>query len=507
MRPEPKKRILVVDDEEYICRIIVESLGDELYDIASFSEPSDALNYIAANPVDLVLTDLVMGEFSGLQILEAALENHPDAIVILMTAHPTVQTAISVLKRGAYDFLVKPFKLELLNATIKRGLGHQKVIRDNLTLKGQVDFLKVTNTYFGSELDLDKYLKSLLSSCNTELSAEASGIMEYDPDSEMIVRRIHNARDNDSQLIVMDEAMLGRFRDKPMSQPELMSEPETIDGRQMHRIVITTPIVIRRQFHGLINVLIHSRTETIPQGKLDALSILASSAASAIANNLLYRDLEDSYLQAFRAMANAIEARDIYTAGHTDRVTKLAEIIARNIGWNDARIQSLRVGCTLHDIGKIGVPDAILNKADRLTDEERELMMQHPQMGLKIVRDIPLFKPAIPYIIAHHERYDGNGYPNGLKGSEIPMEGRLLSVADTFDAIMSDRPYRKGAPLEVAVSELVKNAGKQFDPNIVQVLLFLLRDGQVDLETLYGRKEDFSCLDNVRVIGAVSAPA
>ncbi len=499
MRHESRKRILVVDDEEYICKIIVESLGDEDFDIASFTDPREALEYIAANPVDLALTDLVMGQYSGLNIIESMLENHPDSIVILMTAHPTVQTAISVLKKGAYDFLVKPFKLELLSATIKRGLAHQKIARDNLSLKGQLEFLKVANAYFGSGLDLDKYLRLVLRSCNTELSARASAVTEIDPGDGSIIRQVHESLDDQAAETVLDESLVDQFRGSRSSTPAITAEPIEIDGRQKTRILISQPILIRRRLHGVINVLTVFRSDQIPHGRLDALSILANSAASAIANQNLYADLKKSYMQAIRALASAIEARDVYTAGHTDRVTRLAEQVALHLGWDERRIQTLQVGCTLHDIGKIGVPDAILTKTDRLTDSERKKMNKHPQMGLRIIRGVDLLRPAIPYLASHHERYDGNGYPRGLEGDEIPIEGRLLAVADTFDAIMSDRPYRKGAPVAVAIKELIDNRGTQFDPAIVDAFLEVLRTGKANLLGLYGREEDLSCLEELPV--------
>ncbi len=495
MRHEPKKRILVVDDEQYICRIIIESLGEDNFDITAFTDPREALDYLAANPIDLVLSDLVMGEYSGIQVLEAALENHPDAIVILMTAHPTVQTAISVLKHGGFDFLVKPFKLEMLNATIKRGLGHQKILRDNLSLKGQVEFLKVANT-FGAGQDLDPYLELVLNSCNTELSADASAIIQLDPDTGEIIRQLHKSSEEDAAA-VLDESLLTPFLEEYNTSPSQQVEPFLQDTTQMHRILITNPVYIRKMLHGVINVRLVSRSELVPHGQLDALSILASSAASAIANQKLYHDLQNSYLQAITALANSIEARDQYTAGHTDRVMKIAEHIARQLGWNKSRINDLRMGCTLHDIGKIGVPDAILNKAGKLTDEERARMQEHPQLGLQIIREIDLFKPSVPYIIAHHERYDGRGYPKGLKGNEIPEEGRLLAVADTFDAIMSDRPYRKGAEIDVAIRELVEHSGTQFDPTIVEAFYNVLRSEKIDFTDLYGRDFDVSCLDEI----------
>ncbi len=496
MRHEPKKRILVVDDEQYICRIIIESLGEDNFDIAAFSDPREALDYLAANPIDLVLSDLVMGEYSGIQVLEAALENHPDAIVILMTAHPTVQTAISVLKHGGFDFLVKPFKLEMLNATIKRGLEHQKILRDNISLKGQVEFLKVANTFFGTGQDLDPYLELVLNSCNTELAADASAIIQIDPDSRETIRRLSRSSEEDAAA-VLDESLLAPFLEELNTSPSMKVEPFLKDTTQMHRILITNPVYIRKTLHGVINVRLVSRSEMVPHGQLDALSILASSAASAIANQKLYHDLQNSYLQAITALANSIEARDQYTAGHTDRVMKIAEQIARELGWRKSRINDLRMGCTLHDIGKIGVPDAILNKAGILTDEERARMQEHPQLGLQIIRGIDLFKPSVPYIIGHHERYDGQGYPEGLKGNEIPEEGRLLAVADTFDAIMSDRPYRKGAEIEVAIRELTEHSGTQFDPAIVRAFYTVLKSGKIDFTDLYGRDFDVSCLDEI----------
>ena len=143
MRKDEKIEIVVVDDEKYICGVIDEALSSDKLKIHTFTNPLKALEYIEQNHVDLVLTDLVMGQQSGIQVLETTLENHSDAVVILMTAHPTVQAAISVLRKGAYDFMIKPFRLETLRNIIKKGIEHQQVLRENLSLKGQVEFLKL----------------------------------------------------------------------------------------------------------------------------------------------------------------------------------------------------------------------------------------------------------------------------------------------------------------------------------------------------------------------------
>ncbi|MDX9858311.1 MAG: response regulator [candidate division Zixibacteria bacterium] len=493
-----RPQVLVVDDEIYICKIVVESLGTEDYDVVSYTDPAQALAHIRENPVDLVLTDLVIGEFNGVQVMETTLENHSDAIIILMTAHPTIQTAISVLKKGAYDFLVKPFKLDALKAAIRRGLAHQKVRRDNLALKSQVEFLKVANA-FGTGIHIEKHLQMVLASCKTELDAAAASVLEVNPKTGETVRQLYDCDDESMLATVLDDTLLLQFNCSKSTKPVVRTEHVTLDGHPMVKSLISQPILIHKRLHGVINLLIISRFDRVRPGELDALSILTNSAASVIANNLLYEDVQQSYMQAIRALANAIEARDACTAGHTDRVSKLAMLVARRIGWTGEAIDNLVVGCMLHDIGKIGVPDSILNKADRLTPEELETMTSHPMVGLKIIRGIDLLKPAIPYISAHHERYDGNGYPRGLAGEEIPIEGRLLAVVDTFDAILSDRPYRKGAPLKVAVDELINNRGTQFDPTLVDVFLQLLREGEVNLNELYGRDEDLGFIETLGI--------
>ena len=497
MPSDRTNRILVVDDEDNICKLVVESLSPSNYDVVSFNVASQAIEYLSANPVDLVLTDLMMGESSGIQVMDAALENHPDAMVVLMTAHPTVETAISVLKSGAYDFLVKPFKLELLRQTVERGLAHQKALRDNLSLKGQVEFLRVANAFFGSGMDLEHYLEQLLRSCNTELSAVASAMIEVNPRTGEVVRTVTQSDETEGISAVLDLHLLDQFTGTRSSAPVVSFQTVMEDGSRRYRIMISQPIMIRRTLGGVINALILSRNDSIPSGQTDALALLAGSAASAIANARLYDDLQQSYFQAIRALTNAIEARDHYTAGHTDRVSRLAEQAALGLGWTDRQIHALRMGCTLHDIGKIGVPDAILNKSGQFTEAERRRMMKHPELGLRIIRGIDLFRPSIPYIIAHHERYDGHGYPKGLKGEEIPIEGRLLAVVDTFDAVMSDRPYRAGASLEIAVRELLDHSGTQFDSKLVKTFLAVIASGRVDLRELYGREDDLSCLDSV----------
>ncbi len=486
--------IVVVDDETYICNIILEALASDKYTVKAFTDSREAMKYVRENHIDLVLSDLVMKDCSGVEVLDTTLSTHRDAIFILMTAHPTVETAISVLRKGAYDFLVKPFKLDLLRATISRGLEHQRVLRDNVQLKGQVEFLQAANSA-ATEESLDEYLGLVIKSAKKELSATAAAVLVVDPETKSVLRQIESCDDEKYRSEVLDESSVVNFMYTKSARPAIRKDQIFDDGETLTQIFISQPIFIRRRLHAVINLFILSRFDELTDGQLSVLSILSNSAASAIANDSLYRDLQQSYLHAIRGLAKAIEARDPYTAGHTDRVSRLAELIAWELEWDKPRIDNLIMGCTLHDIGKIGVPDAILNKPGRLTDEERKKMNSHPKLGYKIIHGIDLFKPAIPYIIAHHEWFDGTGYPKGLKGEDIPIEGRLLAVADTFDAIMSDRPYRKGGSLQKAVSELLKFSGRQFDPEIVATFVRVIRKGKVNFVEMYGREEDVRQID------------
>jgi putative nucleotidyltransferase with HDIG domain len=172
-------------------------------------------------------------------------------------------------------------------------------------------------------------------------------------------------------------------------------------------------------------------------------------------------------------LSGAIEARDPYTRGHSARVTALSEAVARKLGWSEERLASLRLGGPLHDIGKLAVSDEVLRKAGRLDDHELAQIREHPKTGARLILRIAALRDAIPYVLYHHERWDGAGYPSGKAGEEIPLEARVLAVADAFDAMTSDRPYRRALTHEEALAEVERCAGTQFDPQIASVFLEL----------------------------------
>jgi HD-GYP domain-containing protein (c-di-GMP phosphodiesterase class II) len=176
-------------------------------------------------------------------------------------------------------------------------------------------------------------------------------------------------------------------------------------------------------------------------------------------------------------LARAIEARDPYSSGHAARVTEIAEVIAARLGWDDEQIDVLRIGAALHDIGKLAVPDSVLRKPGPLNEAEFDHIRAHPQEGARMLGLVKKLRPAVQCVLHHHERWDGHGYPTGRAGEEIPIEARVLAVADAYDAMTSDRPYRRALSQVRAISELERCAGTQFDPDVVAVFAEAWRQG------------------------------
>ncbi len=185
----------------------------------------------------------------------------------------------------------------------------------------------------------------------------------------------------------------------------------------------------------------------------------------------LFSKLQVSYETTLEALAAALDTRDTETQGHSVRVSEYTVFVADRMGVKEPQITEIRRGALLHDVGKIGIPDAILRKPGKLTAEEWKEMKRHPEIGHRILSGIKFLEHSLPIVIAHQERYDGSGYPMGLKGEEIPLGARVFAVVDTLDAMTSDRPYRKALSYEQARDEIVRNAGVQFDPRVVEVFL------------------------------------
>ncbi|MBW2182282.1 MAG: HD-GYP domain-containing protein [Deltaproteobacteria bacterium] len=252
------------------------------------------------------------------------------------------------------------------------------------------------------------------------------------------------------------------------------------EGNQSLRIIIA-PLSHKERTIGVVVIIFEEDQDFIKQQTLKLLYILAGFFSLAIQNAYLFNDLKRSYFDIIRAIANSVEARDPYTKGHSNRVGQIARAVAKELDWSDDEIKLIDWGGMLHDVGKIGINDAILNKPGKLNEEEYKAIKLHPSIGAKIVKGISFLEPVAPYILEHHERFDGKGYPQGLAGENISIKGRVLAVADVFDAVTTDRTYHKALDPEVAFKEIIaKNALSQFDPKIVDAFERAWLSGKIE---------------------------
>jgi HD-GYP domain-containing protein (c-di-GMP phosphodiesterase class II) len=240
--------------------------------------------------------------------------------------------------------------------------------------------------------------------------------------------------------------------------------------RRRIKQLLIIPIIVEDKVIGIINL----ENTSLNPDTIDLLRSFSEGAAVAINNARLYQKIQDSYFEIVKALAQAIEAKDPYTHGHSERVMQYTVQVAQKLGLPKKEIDSLRYAAILHDIGKIGVRGIVLNNPNGLSSEEYDEIKKHPLVGEGIIKPIELLQSIRPLIRHHHEWYNGKGYPDGLSGENIPLDARILAVADAYDAMKSDRPYRKALTEEAAIQEFKRGSGTQFEPKIVEVFLEIL---------------------------------
>ena len=360
-RPQRPARILVVDDETHVRSMIGATLERQGYDVQLASNGHEAAAIVEGNAFDLVLTDIVMQDGNGIALLERIRAQQPHLPVIMVTAIHDIGVAIDAMRRGAYDYLLKPFEREYLVATVLRALEHRQALQES-----------------------------------------------------------HNYQQNLEQVV-------------------------------------------------------QARTEMLRQAM---------------------EDLEHSYDITLEALGDALDLKDSETEGHSKRVTAYTIALARAMGIPPGQIKIIARGAFLHDIGKMAIPDDILQKPGALSAEEQRIMREHCTLGNNILRKIPFLNEAAAIVFAHQEHFDGSGYPSGLRSVEIPVGARIFAVADTLDAITSDRPYRAARSFDAARQEVLRCSGTQFDPAVVEVFLKIPNELWNELRSeITGQYKRFSTFD------------
>jgi HD-GYP domain-containing protein (c-di-GMP phosphodiesterase class II) len=245
------------------------------------------------------------------------------------------------------------------------------------------------------------------------------------------------------------------------------------------RNIICVPVKVKKKIIGVLEAINKKGKRGFDKEDLSLLTSLADQVAIALDNSRLYQELEEMFFQTADSLADAIEQRDPYTGGHTQRVTLYSQAIAKYLQLKPLERKWLKITSVLHDIGKIGIEDHILKKPTRLSPKEFDLIKHHSDIGAKIIGHIRQLKEIVPGVKYHHEQINGKGYPDGLRGKDIPILAKIVAVADTYDAMTTDRPYRKAMEKEAAIEELKRCSGTQLDKGVVEAFIHAYRKGEI----------------------------
>jgi response regulator RpfG family c-di-GMP phosphodiesterase len=493
-------RLLVVDDEKVIREILSDFLTMEGYVVRAVEDGGSALRELERRSYNLVISDLKMPGMGGLELLEKIAELKQNIVTVIMTGFGTVETAIEAMKKGAYDYILKPFKIEEVVQVVERGLDRQRLQTENMRLREAVSVYRISEA-IAQSLSIDNILDVILDAVLTEAEADVATLLMHDPASGLFVERKRREAETVTGVPgVLDvEQILGQYRlDRPVLAHGLKALQFFAEPPSDRRLVsfCSIPLKVADRTIGLLNAYSYTRGRKFSEGQRKMLAVLASRAAVSIENARLYQDLVDknqelrvanqSLADNFRAtligFAHALEESDKYTRGHSERVAFYSSLCARGLTLPESEVETIVQAGLMHDIGKIGIRSEKLNKPGKLTPEEVAMFRTHPAKGKRILEPIPSMQELIPGAWCHHENWDGSGYPRGLMHDNIPILGRVVAIADTYDAMTSDRAYRKALPHEVAVAELERCAGAQFDPGLVPIFLQHIADWREQMQ-------------------------
>lgn len=317
------------------------------------------------------------------------------------------------------------------------------------------------------------------------LYAEVGSLMLIDKENnELYIAATKGAGKNVSptERIKLGEGVTGKVA--KTGKPVFVEDIETdirftrveIEEKYNTKSFISVPLRARNKILGVLNIAASSDKRDLEDRNIRLLTILADQAAMTLENVQLYNNLQSFYFEIIQTLAKVIDAKDSYTYDHAYRARHYAKRIAEKMSLPGVIVRHIEYAALMHDIGKIGIEEQILRKPGKLTLEEVEVIKKHPVIGNNIISPISFLAPVAPMVLYHQEWYDGNGYPEGLSGEEIPLGARIVAVIDAYDAMTSDRPYRKALSKEYAVSELKKGSGTQFDPKVVDVFVNILQD-------------------------------
>ena len=481
------KRILIVDDYPPTRQLISDALNQSgYYEICEAENGREALDKCSQNPFDLVITDVMMPGMGGMELLNKLREMSPETFVIMITAHPAIELTVSAMKKGAVDFLKKPFNIDDLLFKVQIYLNEKALLaggrpkRDiaEIQIKDKTKELSVQGFIYDSfeniEGDHEHIFKKIVDLSLNVVEGEECSLLLYDDGvfKPKIIRSPHEGNYERRTIPALKQIFHEVVTKKETLMIHSSEHPEIAPS------LICAPLMIRNNVFGILCIRKKANRESFTTKDLHYIVSLTKRASLNLENKILYESVYNNVLDTFRSLIASIQVRDQYTEEHCTRVTQQSVKIAEGLHCTEKEIESLKIAGMLHDVGKIAIPDSVLLKPDRLTFEEFTIIKTHPDIGEQILKPILLFDQERDVIRHHHERWDGKGYPEGLAGTDIPLLSRILSVADSFDAMTNNRPYRQAMEINAAIMELEKNRNTQFDGQIVDVFLKLMQRPQ-----------------------------
>jgi len=506
--------ILVVDDDPNVVEILTESLKGKGYNTESAYDGEEALKKYTNFRPDIVVLDVALPKKNGFQVCDEirASDLHRDVPVIMISADSIPDSMIKGFRAGAQDYIKKPFSLKEIAAKIenllsqakrRRNLHEQNLVLEDEVQKGHEDYVRINRelkkkvldmrSLFGLSQDLNKlrdpdeliHAFSLTVIGQLGISSVALFYATDEMDEYLSFAGGKGIQQNVLATVRLSrEIGLSKYlfvhHDILDLGSDVLEEDAVREADFMKDLGFSycLPLIVKSMLIGIVFI---GRKVSGIDYSLDELELfrsICSSAATGLENARLYNELQSTYLSTIKVLVSVIEAKDAYTRGHTDRVAEYARLIAEEMDLPKEDIETVSFGAVLHDIGKLGVYEDILNKPGELTENEWEIIRSHPEVGANIIKNMKFLESACDLVRHHHERLDGEGYPDKLKGDEISLGARIVAVADSFDAMTSDRSYRTAYELDKAVEQLkIKNT--KFDQKVVAYLEKLVRNGKI----------------------------
>ena len=493
-------KIMVVDDEAVIRELLQDILTGEGYEVDTMPNAKAALETLAkSNGYVLLFTDIMMPEMDGITLIREARKLAPSMIPIVMTGFATLETARAAVKEGAYDYVLKPFSLTEIKLAVTNAIERYQLSMENSRLREINDLFTISECIAGFREERE-LLNYVLEAALDRVQARRGSLMLLTPDGQAleIAASVGLPEEARREPIAVGRGIAGwvAMNGRPLLVENIKRNPELINlSRRLQNASFISVPLERKNPHqrlapgeeaqrvlAVLNVTDKISGQPFSDSDLKMLSIMANQASAALENVRLIGDIERAHLTSLESMARLLEAKDAYTHGHSERVRDYCVMAARQLGLPPPEIETLRLGAMLHDIGKVGVHDGVLNKLDPLTDDEWQMIKLHPVIGYDILKPVhTLSQQHLAIVRSHHERLDGSGYPDGLTAAELNPALRIICVADSYDAMASSRAYRPGLPAEAIMQELQHCIDhNKLDPDVASLFIKLIQSGEIE---------------------------